>query len=218
MREALRRVERSYPMLGTKIEASGEHILLGTGELYLDCVMRDLRTTYGEVEVKISDPLVKFAETVVETSSIKCFAQSANQRNRLVMLAEPLERSVADDIESTVVKFDSSHNATTSSIGQYDAGVAEFFHTKYQWDILASRSVWAFGPESNGANILLNDTIPTQVDRQRLASTKESIIQGSEFFFWCDFCWAKSHCCAASNGRLAKVHCARNRCVMSSSV
>lgn len=35
MLDGLRKVSKSYPLLLTKVEESGEHILLGTGELYL---------------------------------------------------------------------------------------------------------------------------------------------------------------------------------------
>ena len=42
MLDGLRKVNKSYPLLSTKVEESGEHVILGTGELYLDCVMHDL--------------------------------------------------------------------------------------------------------------------------------------------------------------------------------
>ncbi len=44
MLDGLRKVNKSYPLLTTKVEESGEHVILGTGELYLDCVMHDLVT------------------------------------------------------------------------------------------------------------------------------------------------------------------------------
>ena len=47
---------------------------------------------YGEVEVKVADPVVSFCETVVETSSLKCFAETPNKRNKLTMIVEPLEK------------------------------------------------------------------------------------------------------------------------------
>lgn len=34
--EGLRKVNKSYPSLVTKVEESGEHTIYGTGELYLD--------------------------------------------------------------------------------------------------------------------------------------------------------------------------------------
>lgn len=53
MLEGLRKVNRSYPLLITKVEESGEHILIGTGEVYLDCVLHDLRKMYSEIEIKV---------------------------------------------------------------------------------------------------------------------------------------------------------------------
>jgi U5 small nuclear ribonucleoprotein component len=75
MVEGLRRVSKAYPMARTRVEESGEHVLFGTGELYMDSVMHDLRHIYSDIEVKVADPVVGFRETVIETSSIKCFAE-----------------------------------------------------------------------------------------------------------------------------------------------
>ena len=38
--EGLRKINKSYPLAVTKVEESGEHAILGTGELYLDSVMK----------------------------------------------------------------------------------------------------------------------------------------------------------------------------------
>ena len=40
------------------------------------------------------------------------------------------------------------------------------------------RNIWAFGPESNGANLLLNNTLPSEVDQKLLGSVRESVVQG----------------------------------------
>lgn len=39
-----------------QVEESGEHVILGTGELYLDCVMHDLRKMYSEIDIKVLSP------------------------------------------------------------------------------------------------------------------------------------------------------------------
>ena len=75
MVEGLRRISKSYLMARTRVEESGEHVLFGTGELYLDCIMHDLRHVYSDIEVKVADPVVAFRETVQETSGLKCFAE-----------------------------------------------------------------------------------------------------------------------------------------------
>uniref|UniRef100_H2YSS7 Tr-type G domain-containing protein n=1 Tax=Ciona savignyi TaxID=51511 RepID=H2YSS7_CIOSA len=106
MLDGLRKVNKSYPLLTTKVEESGEHVVLGTGELYLDCVMHDLRRMYAEIDIKVADPVVAFCETVVDTSSLKCFAETPNRKNKLTMIAEPLEKGLAEDIEHEVVQIE----------------------------------------------------------------------------------------------------------------
>jgi 116 kDa U5 small nuclear ribonucleoprotein component len=80
MLSGLRSINKSYPLVSTKVEESGEHVILGTGELYLDCVMHDLRRLFSEIEIKVSDPVTKFCETVVETSALKCYAETPNKK------------------------------------------------------------------------------------------------------------------------------------------
>lgn len=58
------------------------------------------------------------------------------------MIAEPLEKGLAEDIENENVQ-----------IGWNKKKLGEFFQTKYDWDLLAARSIWAFGPDTTGNNI-----------------------------------------------------------------
>ena len=39
-------------------------------------------------------------------------------------------------------------------------------------------AVWAFGAEDDGPNLLLDDTLPSEVDRGLLSTVKDSFIQG----------------------------------------
>ncbi|KAI1730966.1 elongation factor tu GTP binding domain-containing protein [Ditylenchus destructor] len=170
MLDSLRKVNKSYPLLTTRVEESGEHVMLGTGELYMDSVMHDMRKVFSEIDIKVADPVVSFCETVVETSSLKCFAQTPNQKNKITMIAEPLEKGLAEDIESEVVK-----------IGWNRKQLGDFFQTKYDWDLLAARSIWAFGPDTTGPNVLLDDTLPSEVDKDLLNTVRESLIQGFQW-------------------------------------
>ncbi|ODO05601.1 hypothetical protein I350_04659 [Cryptococcus amylolentus CBS 6273] len=170
MLDGLRKVNKSYPLVTTKVEESGEHVILGTGELYMDSVLHDLRRVFSEIEIKVSDPVTKFCETVVETSALKCYADTPNKKNKLTMISEPLEPGIAADIEAGRV----SMKMTNKERGK-------FFENRYQWDVLASRNIWAFGPEDNGPNVLINDTLPSEVDTKLLNSVKESVKQGFQW-------------------------------------
>jgi len=171
MVESLRRISKAYPMARTRVEESGEHVLFGTGELYMDCMMHDLRSVYSDIEVKVADPVVGFRETVVETSSLKCFAESANKRNKLTLIAEPLDDGLAEDLEAGKIHL----HWDKKKFGR-------FFQTKYDWDLLSSRSIWAFGSSpTHGTNILMDDTLPSEVDKLLLGSCKSSIVQGFQW-------------------------------------
>jgi U5 small nuclear ribonucleoprotein component len=54
MLDGLRKINKTYPLATTRVEESGEHIILGTGELYMDCILHDLRKMYSEIEIKVS--------------------------------------------------------------------------------------------------------------------------------------------------------------------
>ncbi|CAK4030781.1 u5 small nuclear ribonucleo component [Lecanosticta acicola] len=170
MLDGLRKINKSYPLITTKVEESGEHVVLGTGELYMNCVLHDLRRMYAQMEIKVSDPVTRFCETCVDQSAMKCYALTPNKKNKLTFIAEPLDDGIAEDIESGKV-----------SIKDPVRKVGKFFEERYGYDILASRNIWAFGPDEIGPNILQNDTLPSTVDQKLLRSVKDTIRQG---FAW----------------------------------
>lgn len=167
MVSSLRLCVNSYPGLITKVEETGEHTLLGSGELYMDCILRDLREAYGKIEVKVSDPVVPFAETVSDTSALQCYADTPNGKNKLVMVAEPLEEGMIKALEDGRIEASGKSSSILRDFG---------------WDALAAKSLWTFGPHrSRGPNALLNDVL-IQDSRRRSEDIRESIVQG--------FCWA----------------------------
>ena len=68
------------------------------------------------------------------------------------MIAEPLEKGIPEDIETGRVTM----RMTPKERGKH-------FNEKYEWDILAARSIWAFGPDDSGPNVLIDDTLPSDV-------------------------------------------------------
>ncbi|KAH0508752.1 116 kDa U5 small nuclear ribonucleoprotein component [Microtus ochrogaster] len=87
---------------------------------------------YSEIDIKVADTVVTFCETMVETSSLKCFAETPNKKNKITMIAEPLEKGLAEDIENEVVHITWNRKK-----------LGESFQTKYDWDLLDARSIWS---------------------------------------------------------------------------
>jgi len=168
--DGLRKINKTYPLAQTRVEESGEHILIGTGELYLDCILHDLRRLFAEIEIKVSDPITRFCETVIETSVLRCYAETPNKKNKLTMISEPLEAGMAEDIEKGKIKLSMPPKV-----------LSEYLQGTYSWDLLASRSIWAFGPEETSPNILMDDAITGETDKKLLYNVKESLKQGFQW-------------------------------------
>lgn len=142
--EGLKRLSKSDPMVQTSIEESGEHIVAGAGELHLEICLKDLREEYcGGIELKTSDPVVSYRETVTETSNQICLSKSPNKHNRLYVSAEPLKSGLAEDIDDGKITEKDDPKAR-----------ARFLAENYEWDPNDARKIWCFGPENTGPNIL----------------------------------------------------------------
>jgi len=89
-----------YPALRAQADASrGEQALIGTGELFLDCVMHDLRNSFANVEIKVSGPFVVFNETVSARSVAVCRAH-IDGGAVIGVIAEPMPAPTQFDLES----------------------------------------------------------------------------------------------------------------------
>lgn len=69
-------------------------------QLHLEICLKDLQEDYmGGTDVKISEPVVSFRETVSAESSQQCLSKSPNKHNRLYLSACPLESGIPEDVE-----------------------------------------------------------------------------------------------------------------------
>jgi elongation factor 2 len=67
--EGLKKLSKSDPLVVCYTEESGEHIIAGCGELHVEICLNDLQNEYAKCELKKSDPVVTYKETVINTSS-----------------------------------------------------------------------------------------------------------------------------------------------------
>jgi len=143
--EGLKRLSKSDQVVQCTIEESGEHIIAGAGELHLEICLKDLREEYcGGIELKTSDPVVSYRETVTETSNQICLSKSPNKHNRLYVTAEPLKSGLAEEIDEGKLTDDKC------DVKARARRLAE----EYEWDVNDARKIWCFGPENTGPNVL----------------------------------------------------------------
>ncbi|KAF6065315.1 Elongation factor Tu GTP binding domain family protein [Candida albicans] len=81
--EGLRKINKSYLSSIINVEENGEHIILTKGELSMDCILHDLRFFFcDDLEIKVSDPMVKFSETCIENGYIRTSTTTTTNENK----------------------------------------------------------------------------------------------------------------------------------------
>jgi len=91
--EVLKKVAKEDPSLKIDInEETGENLMSGMGELHLEIIENRIKTEKG-VEVKTSEPIVVYRETVMKKGKIG-EGKSPNKHNLFFIEVEPLEEEV----------------------------------------------------------------------------------------------------------------------------
>jgi 116 kDa U5 small nuclear ribonucleoprotein component len=60
-------------------------------------------------------------------------------------------------------------------------GISEMLTKQFGWDELTADSIWAFGPNNVGSNILVDYSLGFETDKSRLNSVKHSVVQGFQW-------------------------------------
>merc|ERR1712032_639919 len=149
--EGLKKLSKSDPLVVCSIEESGEHIIAGCGELHVEICLKDLRDEYAQCDFVQTDPVVSYRETVTATSNQVCLAKSPNKHNRLYVVADRLSEELAADIESGKL-------GPKAEIKEK----ARMLREKYDWDDASARKIWCYGPEVEGANVVVDETTAVQ--------------------------------------------------------
>lgn len=148
--DGMKKLSKSDPLVVCTTEESGEHVIAGCGELHVEICLKDLREEYAQCELIISDPVVSYRETVTDTSGT-ALAKSPNKHNRIYLVAEPIPEELSLAIEKGLAgpKAEAKERA-------------RFLREKFDWADDAARKLWCWGPETDGANLVVDATVAVQ--------------------------------------------------------
>ena len=164
--EGLKRLSKSDPCVLTSISESGEHVVAGAGELHLEICLKDLEEDHAGIPLRISDPVVSYRETVSAESSMTALSKSPNKHNRLWVTAQPMDEEVSLAIERGKITPRDDFKAR-----------ARVLADEYGWDVTDARKIWCFGPDTTGANLLVDQTKAVQY----LNEIKDSFVSGFQW-------------------------------------
>jgi elongation factor 2 len=165
--EGLKRLSKSDPLVQCTIEESGEHIVAGAGELHLEICIKDLQEDFmGGAPLVVSEPVVSFRETVTAESDIMCLSKSPNKHNRLYVKALPLPDELSQLIDGGQITPRDDPKTRARRLAE-----------EFGWDPTEARKIWAFGPNTNGPNVLVDVTKGVQY----LNEIKDSVVAGLQW-------------------------------------
>ena len=145
--EGLRKLAKSDPLVVISTESSGEHIIAGCGELHVEICLKDLEEDFAKCELKKGNPVVSYKETVSEESDQICLSKSPNKHNRIYCTALPLTDELSNAIE------------TDKITAKQDVKIRyKILADEFGWDPNEAKKIWCFGPETTGANLLVDVT------------------------------------------------------------
>ncbi len=160
----MQRLSKSDPLvLCINDEETGENIVAGSGELHVEICINDLVNEYCQIEIIKSDPIVSYRETVNEKSNT-AMSKSSNNHNRLFVTAEPISEEFSVAIEGGEIPMRDLKERI------------KVLSEKFDWDKAEAGKIWAFGPEGEGPNVIVDSTQGCQF----MNEIKEHMISGFE--------------------------------------
>nr|BAS01493.1 translation elongation factor EF2 [Lotharella vacuolata] len=164
--DGMKRLSKSDPLIQC-LEDNGEYIIAGAGELHLEICLKDLRDDFLKgIELKISDPIVPYRESIITHSDHICLAKSSNKHNRIFAKAIPLDAKISQSIENGLFETNNSK-----------LELVELLNKTNESSKIEIRNIWSFGPEIMGSNILIDNTKSVQY----LEEIKDSCVSAFQF-------------------------------------
>merc|ERR1712226_350304 len=160
--QGMNRLAKSDPLvLCINDEETGQNIVCGSGELHVEICINDLINEYAQIPIIQSTPVVSYKETVTEQGR-DVMSKSANKHNRLTCSAEPITEELALDIENGVISEKMDPKERVKKFVEHDFDKSE------------ALKLWAFGPDNEGPNIILDQTKGCQF----MNEIKDSMVTG----------------------------------------
>jgi len=126
-----------------------------------------LEEDHAGVPLKKSDPVVSYRETVMAESSMVALSKSPNKHNRLYMKAQPMTEELSTEIEAGKVTPRDDPKVR-----------ARYLADEHGWDVTDARKIWCFGPDTTGANLLVDQTKAVQY----LNEIKDACVAGFQWY------------------------------------
>jgi len=151
MQAALQTATQLHAGCSVHAEDTGDHVLVGSSELYLDVVLHAIRARLcgKRHPLRLTDPYVAFSETVAAAPRGMLRTATNEHGVSIAVVAAPASREVT-------AAFDSG----AMSMAMPRAALERRLEREFGWDLLEASGLAACGPDPHhGPSFLIDDTL-----------------------------------------------------------
>ncbi|XP_046864219.1 elongation factor-like GTPase 1 isoform X2 [Xenia sp. Carnegie-2017] len=95
-------LNQADPIVEVLVQETGEHVLIGTGEVHIHRCIDDLKQRFANIELKVSDPIIPFRETIVPPPTVD-MVNEVIQNESSVQMGKTFKENKEALVEATVV-------------------------------------------------------------------------------------------------------------------
>ncbi|XP_033634554.1 elongation factor-like GTPase 1 [Asterias rubens] len=107
-------LNQSDPCVEVLIQETGEHVIVAAGEVHLERCLDDLRERFAKIEIKVSEPIVPFRETIIIPPKIDMVNEAIDDINQVQRT-----RSAMSELESEISKDGSLTIKTANKLSTF---------------------------------------------------------------------------------------------------
>ncbi|KAL1381478.1 hypothetical protein pipiens_013424 [Culex pipiens pipiens] len=170
--------EDSCTLSGIRLSSPGIDLCIVKTSTITDVNMNEDVFIYRPLKSN-TQSIIKIAIEPVNPGELYCVMHLRKMYSEIdIKVADPMVAFAR--VSSRRVRSSGSPRRPTkrTMIAGSGRGRGEFFQVNYDWDLLASRAIWAFGPYSTSPHILVDDKLSFEVNKTLFGSVKDSIVQG----------------------------------------
>eukprot|EP00756_Hemistasia_phaeocysticola_P048367 Hpha_TRINITY_DN22798_c0_g1::TRINITY_DN22798_c0_g1_i1::g.34290::m.34290/K14536/RIA1; ribosome assembly protein 1 len=157
LRYGLSLLNKADPQVEVTVTQAGEHVLSCAGEVHAERCARDLLERYAKVELRVSEPLVGFRETIIGKTKTPVVVETPGGACTMSISAHELPQSVLqildreEEVLRPLLKGEEADGQDEKVEAVFDELGAAFREAGRMWGRLwDSGRLWALGPKQCG--------------------------------------------------------------------
>eukprot|EP00755_Sulcionema_specki_P004739 Sspe_Gene.30852::Locus_15247_Transcript_1_1_Confidence_1.000_Length_3310::g.30852::m.30852/K14536/RIA1; ribosome assembly protein 1 len=161
LRSGLQLLNKSDPQVEVFVTESGEHVLCAAGEVHAERCIRDLQDKYAQIEMRVSEPIVGFRESIVKESKKTTVVAPPGKQCSLTISAEvvpPEVLKVLEEHDDLRLFVDYASDLSLAPQEAWDAARElreAWLGCGKKWARYWGK-VWSLGPKQFGTCMLIN--------------------------------------------------------------